>query len=170
MLQEGQVFRPVGNGQTATTRSASARTSSASSTASDAACSNSSSSFQQRSVLSGVTIRSSFSWTVSKRQEALTVTGCLSRCLDKLSAAKQEEMVRLVRDAAGRDPADGLAAVAALAGLLEVLESLHVERARRSGWSWEAIAQKLGVSRQAVHQKHGDLERRKQRLGKRGRR
>ena len=98
------------------------------------------------------------------------MTGCLSRCLDKLSAAKQEQMVTLVRDAAGRDPADGLAAVAALAGLLEVLESLHVERARRSGWSWEAIAQKLGVSRQAVHQKHGDLERRKQRLGKRGRR
>ena len=32
MLQEGQVFRPVGNGQTATTRLASARTSSASST------------------------------------------------------------------------------------------------------------------------------------------
>ena len=79
-------------------------------------------------------------------------------------------MVTLVRDAAGRDPADGLAAVAALAGLLEVLESLHVERARRSGWSWEAIAQKLGVSRQAVHQKHGDLEKRRQRPGKHGRR
>ena len=79
-------------------------------------------------------------------------------------------MVKLARDATSRDPADGLAAVAALAGLLEVLEALHVERARRSGWSWEAIAQKLGVSRQAVHQKHGDRERRKQRLGKRGRR
>ena len=79
-------------------------------------------------------------------------------------------MVTLVRDAAGRDPADGLAAVAALAGLLEVLESLHVERARRSGWSWEAIAQKLGVSRQAVHQKHGVPEKRKQRGGKRARR
>jgi hypothetical protein len=80
--------------------------------------------------------------------------------------AKQEQMVTLARDATSRDPADGLAAVAALAGLLEVLEALHVERARRSGWSWEAIGQKLGVSRQAVHQKHGDLDRRKQRLGK----
>ena len=79
-------------------------------------------------------------------------------------------MATLVREAAGRDPADGLAAVAALAGFLEVLEALHVERARRSGWSWQAIAQKLGVSRQAVQQKHGDLDKRKQRLGKRGRR
>ncbi len=93
----------------------------------------------------------------------------LSRCLDKVSVAKQEQMVTLARDATGRDPGDGLAAVAALGGLLDVLEALHVERARRSGWSWEAIAQKLGVSRQAVHQKHGDLDKRKQRLGKRGR-
>ena len=84
--------------------------------------------------------------------------------------AKQEQMFTLVRNAAGPDPADGLAAVAALAGLLEVLEALHVERARRSGWSWEAIAQKLGVSRQAVHQKHGDSEKRRQRAGKQGRR
>jgi len=99
----------------------------------------------------------------------LTEAGCLSRCLDKVSVAKQEQMVTLARDATGRDPADGLAAVAALGGLLEVLEALHVERARRSGWSWEAIAQKLGVSRQAVHQKHGDLDKRKRRLGKRGR-
>src|SRR5438270_645537 len=58
--------------------------SSASSTPNDAACSGSSSSFQQRSVLSGVTIRSSFSSTVSKRQEALTASGCLSRYVDKL--------------------------------------------------------------------------------------
>ena len=102
-------------------------------------------------------------------QGELTEAGCLSRCLDKVSVAKQKQMVTLARDATGRDPADGLAAVAALGGLLEVLEALHVERARRSGWSWEAIAQKLGVSRQAVHQKHGDLDKRKRRLGKRGR-
>jgi hypothetical protein len=97
----------------------------------------------------------------------LTATGSLSRCLDKVRVAKQEQIGALVRDATGRDPADGLAAVAALAGLLEVLEALHVERARRSGWSWEAIAQRLGVSRQAVHQKHRGLDKRTQRLGKR---
>ncbi len=79
-------------------------------------------------------------------------------------------MVSLVSDATSRDPADGLAAVAALGGLLEVLEALHVEQARRSGWSWEAIANKLGVSRQAVHQKHGDGDKRRQRIAKPGRR
>ena len=89
---------------------------------------------------------------------------------NRIYAPYREWMVMVVRDATGRDPADGLAAVAALAGLLEVLEALHVERARRSGWSWEAIAQRLGVSRQAVHQKHRDLDKRKQRLGKRARR
>lgn len=77
-------------------------------------------------------------------------------------------MVTLVTDATGRDPADGLAAVAALGGLLEVLEALHVERARRKGWSWEAIAERLGVSRQAVHQKHGDVDKRRQRIARRG--
>ncbi len=94
----------------------------------------------------------------------------LSRCLDKMRPAEQEEMVTLVTDATSRDPASGLAAVAALGGLLEVLEALHVERARRSGWSWEAIASKLGVSRQAVHQKHADLGKRRQRIAKRVRR
>jgi hypothetical protein len=77
-------------------------------------------------------------------------------------------MVTLATDATSRDPSDGLAAVAALGGLLEVLEALHVARARRSGWSWEAIAKKLGVSRQAVHQKHGDVDRRKQQIARRG--
>ncbi len=50
-------------------------------------------------------------------QGELTEAGCLSRCLDKVSVAKQEQMVTLARDATGRDPAYGLAAVAALGGL-----------------------------------------------------
>jgi hypothetical protein len=54
-----------------------------------------------------------------------------------------------------RDPEVGLRAVAALRGLLEVLEALQVDNARVHGWSWEAIARRLGVSKQAVHQKHG---------------
>jgi hypothetical protein len=87
-----------------------------------------------------------------------------------VTVANQEQMVELVTEATSRDPADGLAAVAVLAGLLEVLEALHVEEARRSGWSWEAIARKLGVSRQAVHQKHGNLEKQRRRLAARGRR
>lgn len=54
-----------------------------------------------------------------------------------------------------RDPAVGLAAVAALRALLESLERLQVGNARERGWSWQQIAEALGVSRQAVHKKHG---------------
>ena len=53
------------------------------------------------------------------------------------------------------DPAAGLRAVASLRRLIEQLESLHVDRARDLGWSWSQIAAELGVSKQAVHQKHG---------------
>jgi hypothetical protein len=54
-----------------------------------------------------------------------------------------------------QDPDIGLRAVAALRGLLETLEVLQVDNARAKGWSWQDIATRLGVSKQAVHQKHG---------------
>jgi hypothetical protein len=53
-----------------------------------------------------------------------------------------------------RDPAIGLAAVAALRDLVEELEELHVDNARQLGWSWQAIADGLGITRQSVHKKH----------------
>ena len=56
---------------------------------------------------------------------------------------------------ASRDPAIGLRAVAALRRLLESLEVLQVRNAREAGWSWQQIAEALGVSKQAVHKKHG---------------
>ena len=56
---------------------------------------------------------------------------------------------------ASRDPAVGLAAVASLRLLLESLEELQVDNARTHGWSWQQIAEALGVSKQAVHKKHG---------------
>jgi DNA-directed RNA polymerase specialized sigma24 family protein len=56
---------------------------------------------------------------------------------------------------ASKDPAVGLAAVASLRRLLESLEDLQVENAREHGWSWQQIADVLGVSKQAVHKKHG---------------
>ena len=56
---------------------------------------------------------------------------------------------------ASKDPAEGLAAVAALRALLESLEALQVANAREQGWSWQQIAGALGVSKQAVHKKHG---------------
>ena len=57
--------------------------------------------------------------------------------------------------ASSRDPELGLRAVAALRGLVEALEALQVDNARAKGWSWQDIAGRLGVSKQAVHQKHG---------------
>lgn len=56
----------------------------------------------------------------------------------------------------GSDPRTGLAAVAALRRLLEDLEAVHVANARAEGWSWEAIANSLGITRQSVHKKHAE--------------
>jgi hypothetical protein len=52
------------------------------------------------------------------------------------------------------DPQQGLVAVRALRVLADRLEDVHVRSARGQGWSWQAIADVLKVSRQAVHQKH----------------
>ena len=65
------------------------------------------------------------------------------------------EATDLAGATSSRDPAVGLAAVAALRALLESLEALQVGNARERGWSWQQIADGLGVSRQAVHKKHG---------------
>jgi DNA-directed RNA polymerase specialized sigma24 family protein len=65
------------------------------------------------------------------------------------------EATELADATASRDPAVGLSAVASLRALLESLEQLQVENARERGWSWQQIADALGVSRQAVHKKHG---------------
>jgi hypothetical protein len=61
----------------------------------------------------------------------------------------------LLATAAGAAPAEGLRAVRSLHELADRLETLHVERARRLGWSWQQVADALGVSRQAVHKKYG---------------
>ena len=67
------------------------------------------------------------------------------------------EATELADATTSKDPDVGLAAVAALRRLLESLEALQVENARERGWSWQQIAGVLGVSRQAVHKKHGGL-------------
>ncbi|GAA2699695.1 sigma factor-like helix-turn-helix DNA-binding protein [Nonomuraea recticatena] len=64
------------------------------------------------------------------------------------------KVTELAEAAADRDPGVGLAAVAALRGLLEELEAVHVTNARDQGWSWEQIADALGVRRQSAHRKH----------------
>ena len=53
------------------------------------------------------------------------------------------------------DPEIGLRAVSALRGLVETLEALQVDNARAKGWSWQQIATLLGLTKQAVHHKHG---------------
>jgi DNA-directed RNA polymerase specialized sigma24 family protein len=58
--------------------------------------------------------------------------------------------------AASTDPAQGLAAVRALRTLADRLEEVQVGNAREQEWSWQAIAEVLGISRQAVHQKHSN--------------
>jgi hypothetical protein len=63
-------------------------------------------------------------------------------------------MTELAAAVDSRDPATGLAAVAALRRLVDELEALHVSSARAQGWSWAAIAAALGVRRQSAHKKH----------------
>jgi hypothetical protein len=53
-----------------------------------------------------------------------------------------------------REPEVGLAAVASLRRLVDELEAVHVANARERGWSWQDIAERLGVTRQSVHKKH----------------
>lgn len=65
------------------------------------------------------------------------------------------QAVDAASDATSQDPRVGLRAVAALRKLVERLEALQVANARSQGWSWEQIGAGLGVSKQAVHKKHG---------------
>ena len=71
------------------------------------------------------------------------------------------ELVRLNDAVDSRDPSVGLAAVSALRRLVEELEELHVDNARGLGWSWQAIADALGITRQSVHMKHHVRRRRR---------
>jgi DNA-binding NarL/FixJ family response regulator len=64
------------------------------------------------------------------------------------------EVTDLAAATGSQEPAVGLAAVAALRGLVDVLEALQVDNARARGWTWKAIAERLGISKQAVHQKY----------------
>jgi hypothetical protein len=73
---------------------------------------------------------------------------------------EEPDVVEVANATADDDPAVGLRAVASLRLLVESLEQLQVENARTRGWTWERIAGALGVSKQAVHKKHGQQGRR----------
>ena len=66
-----------------------------------------------------------------------------------------QRTLELAEGAASDDPEVGLRAVAALRALTERLELLQVEKARSLGWSWQEIANRLGVTKQTVHRKYG---------------
>jgi CRP-like cAMP-binding protein len=68
-----------------------------------------------------------------------------------------ESTLEIAQGAASNDPDVGLRAVAALRELTERLEILQVENARKLGWSWQDIAERLGVTKQTVHRKYGRL-------------
>ena len=67
-----------------------------------------------------------------------------------------QSTLEIAEGAASNDPDVGLRAVAALRALTERLEILQVENARKLGWSWQEIAERLGVTKQTVHRKHGN--------------
>jgi hypothetical protein len=68
--------------------------------------------------------------------------------------AASSEVTAVAAATSSQDPEVGLAAVAALRGLVEILEALQVDNARAKGWSWQQIAARLGVTKQAVHHKY----------------
>jgi hypothetical protein len=59
-------------------------------------------------------------------------------------------------------PADGLTAVAELRRRLETWEAAHVDEAVGAGWSWQRVAESLGVTKQAAHARHAGRTRRSQ--------
>lgn len=68
---------------------------------------------------------------------------------------KDDRLSHLVAQADGDDPLTALQALASLRKEVEQREAVLVRRAKVRGASWAAIATVLGVSRQAVHKKHG---------------
>jgi DNA-directed RNA polymerase specialized sigma24 family protein len=65
-----------------------------------------------------------------------------------------ESVLEIAQGAASTDPDAGLRAVAAMRTLAERLEARQVGAARELGWSWQEIADRLGVTKQTVHRKH----------------
>ncbi len=79
----------------------------------------------------------------------------LTSALVSAYADGMEPVLEIAEGATSNDPDVGLRAVAALRALAERLEVLQVQTARELGWSWQDIAERLGVTKQTVHRKYG---------------
>ncbi len=66
-----------------------------------------------------------------------------------------QRLTELAASTADDEPLVGLAAVAQLRAEMERIEAVLVRRARNNGATWPQIAAVMGVSKQAVHKKHG---------------
>ena len=83
----------------------------------------------------------------------MLTAGTASAYVDEMSLAT--DLDHAVRSS---DPDVALRAVARLRRLVEQLETDQVTAARRAGWSWQDIAERLGVTKQTVHRKHRGRE------------
>ena len=63
-------------------------------------------------------------------------------------------MLDLNQVSSSKSPSEILAAVVALRLLADQLEEKTVQKALEQGWTWQQIAEALGVTKQAVHKKH----------------
>ncbi|TLQ44938.1 hypothetical protein [Streptomyces marianii] len=66
-----------------------------------------------------------------------------------------KQLTELAASTTDHDPLVGLGAVAQLRTEMERIEAVLVRRARNNGTTWPQIAAVMGVSKQAVHKKHG---------------